>query len=346
MWTQSPIRRASRMDRIDCGACFMAGLPGTTLDEGTQSLIGEFGVNHFILFSRNIEGEAQVRRLCRDIVACCREHHRQEPLIAIDQEGGTVQRLKPPFPQFADARSYGTSDQPEEALRRYSQENGALLAGLGINVNFAPVLDVCPVGRDCFMEHRCLHDDPEEVARLGALVIAGFQKLGVAACGKHFPGLGEAVIDPHLHLPRLDDDLAKIRSLDLIPFRRAIAAGVGLMMTSHVQYDGIDPDHLATMSSILLKDLLRDELGFNGVVVTDDLEMGAVKNHFGVAEAAVLSFAAGADLLLICEDQGYVRQGVELLLARCQGDGALAMRLHEARGRIKKLSACFGREHD
>ncbi len=334
------------MDRFDCGGCFMAGLPGPTLDGGTMRLMAEFGVNHFILFKRNIVDAAQVRNLCLAIVGYCQEQHLLEPLIAIDQEGGTVQRLKPPFPQFADARAYGTCNKPEEALVRYSQENGALLAGLGINVNFAPVLDVCPEGQDCFMEHRCLHDDPDMVARLGALVIAGFQGLGVAACGKHFPGLGEAVIDPHLHLPRLDDDLAKIRSFDLIPFRRAIEVGVGLMMTSHVQYDGVDPEHLATMSPFILQDLLRAELGFNGVVVTDDLEMGAVKNHFGVAEAAVLSLEAGADLLLICEEQGYVRQGVELLLDRCQGDGVLAARLHEALGRIKRLSACFGRKHD
>lgn len=334
------------MNRFACGACFMAGLPGTGLDDGTRRLIAEYGVNHFILFTRNIESAAQVQQLCRDIRRCCQEHQLAPPLLAIDQEGGTVARLKPPFPQFADARCYGTGADPQEALRRYSAENSALLKELGLNVNFAPVLDVCPEGQDCFMERRCLHEEASLVATLGALVIDGFQKQGVAACAKHFPGLGEAVIDPHLHLPRMDDDLAKIRCWDLLPFKAAIEAGVALVMTSHVQYNGLDPDHLATMSSIILHDLLRDELGYEGVVVTDDLEMGAVKNHFGVAEAAVLSFQAGADLLLICENQQDVEDGVQLLFKQClQGEVAWE-RLAASQQRIKKLCTCFAKKHD
>ncbi len=324
----------------------MAGLPGTILDGGTKHLIQDFGVNHFILFTRNIEDEVQVRSLCRDLVNYCQIQGLAEPLIAIDQEGGTVARLKPPFIQFADARKYGTGASPEEALRRYSADTGGLLHSLGINVNFAPVLDICPEGQGCFMERRCLHDNAEKVARLGALVIEGLQQQSVAACGKHFPGLGEAVIDPHLHLPRMADDLDKIRSWDLVPFKQAIKAGVAMLMTSHVQYDGVDKDHLATMSSFILQDLLRDELGYTGVIVTDDLEMGAVQNHYGVGEAAVLSFLAGADLLLICENQQYVRDGITLLHERCQSGEVDYHQVYQAKARIKKLCTCFARKHD
>lgn len=324
----------------------MAGLPGLILDQGTRTLIRQYGVNHFILFTRNIEDEDQVCRLCYSLIEYCKKQGLQEPLIAIDQEGGTVSRLKPPFQQFTDARKYGTGANPEEAVRHYSAENGAMLNRLGINVNFAPVLDVCPEGQGCFMEHRCLHDDAVRVASLGALIVEGFQQQGVAACSKHFPGLGEAVIDPHLHLPRMADDLVKIRNWDLIPFKRSIQAGVALMMTSHVQYDGVDANHLATMSPFILKTLLRDELGFSGVVVTDDLEMGAVKNHYGVAEAAVLSFAAGADLLLICENQQDVQAGVRLLYQRCQQEDEIRSQVQQAKARIKKLCTCFAREYD
>lgn len=324
----------------------MAGLPGPTLDTGTKNLIRDFGVNHFILFTRNIEDDSQVRRLCQDLVRYCQSEGLLEPLIAIDQEGGTVTRLKPPFLQFGDARAYGTGVNPEDAVRRYSAGNGGLLRSLGLNVNFAPVLDVCPEGQGCFMEHRCLHDDANEVARLGALIIEGLQQQSVAACGKHFPGLGEAVIDPHLHLPRVADDLDKIRGWDLVPFKEAIKAGVALLMTSHVQYDGVDQDHLATMSSFILQDLLRDELGYDGVVVTDDLEMGAVKNHYGVAEAAVLALMAGADLLLICENQNYVREGISLLYERCQAGEVSSHRVSQAQSRIKKLCTCFARKDD
>lgn len=334
------------MRQYDFGGCFMAGIAGETLDDGTLNLIHEFGVNHFILFSRNCGDVGQLRRLCRDLISACLDHGLQEPLIAIDQEGGTVSRLKPPFMQFADARVYGAAADPLGAVRRYSHDNGRLLKELGINVNFAPVLDVCPEGQGCFMERRCLHDDPLQVAELGALIIEGFQHQGIAACGKHFPGLGEAVIDPHLDLPRMVDDLQKIRGWDLLPFKRAIQAGVGLIMTSHVQYDRVDAQHLATMSSLILIDLLRGELGYDGVVVTDDLEMGAVKNQYGVAEAAVLSFVAGADLLLICENQGDVRRGVQLLHEHCQGGGVGFDRVLQAKARIKNLCTCFRRKHD
>ena len=324
----------------------MAGLPGLGLDIGTKTLIRQYGVNHFILFTRNVEDASQVRGLCCDLVEYCKRQGLEEPLIAIDQEGGTVSRLKAPFQQFVDARVYGTDVHPEDAIRRYSADNGAMLKQLGINVNFAPVLDVCPEGQGCFMERRCLHDDAMQVARLGALIVEGFQQQGIAACGKHFPGLGEAVIDPHLHLPRMADDLVKIRNWDLAPFKRAIQAGVALMMTSHVQYDGIDTSHLATMSPFILKKLLRVELGFSGVVVTDDLEMGAVKNHYGVAEAAVLSFMAGADLLLICENQEDVQEGVTLLYHHCQQGEVEWSLVQQAKVRIKQLCTCFARQYD
>ena len=324
----------------------MAGLPGDTLDDGTKRLIANFGVNHFILFTRNIVDEVQVRGLCKDLVSFCLAEGLEEPLVAIDQEGGSVTRLTPPFRQFADARVYGGESNPEQAVRKYSADNGALLASLGINVNFAPVLDVCPEGAGCFMERRCLHEDAEQVARLGSLIIQGLQQQNVAACGKHFPGLGEAVIDPHLHLPKMTDSLEKIRRWDLLPFMQAIKDDVAMLMTSHVQYDGVDPDHLATMSSFILQDLLRDELGYDGVIVTDDLEMGAVKNHFGVAEAAVLSFMAGADLLLICENQQDVEQGVRLLYERLQSGEVVTERILGSKSRIKKLCTCFARKHD
>lgn len=334
------------MNLKDCGACFMAGLPSTTLDASTQELISQYGVNHFILFSRNIVDEQQVRRLCRDLISSCLEQGGEEPLIAIDQEGGTVARLKPPFWQFADARSYGTGDDPEQAVQVYSVDTSVMLKGLGFNVNFAPVLDVCPEGQGCFMEQRCLHGDADMVACLGAIIIDGFQGHGIAACAKHFPGLGEAVIDPHLHLPKMNDDLDKMRRWDLLPFKRSIEAGVAMVMTSHVQYDGIDRDHLATMSALILQDLLRTELGYDGVVVTDDLEMGAVKNHFGVAEAAVLSFQAGADLLLICENQQDVQAGVQLLFEQCQRGEVEWSQIYESKARIKKVCTCFARKHD
>ncbi len=330
----------------DLGTLFMAGLPGLDLDASTRHLIDRYGVNHFILFRRNVESEEQLVRLSHDLVHYCRQQGLAEPLIAIDQEGGTVARLPEPFAQFGDARGYGDGPLAQEDLRAYARLCGQDLKKIGVNMNFAPVLDVCPCGQGCFMERRSLGGDPVRVAELGTLIIDAFQDNGIAACAKHFPGLGEAVIDPHLKLPVVSDSREKIMACDLLPFQAAIAAGVAAIMTSHVIYEHIDPQNLATLSSKILTDLLRHDLGYDGMVVTDDLEMGAVENDMGVPEASVRAFQAGADLLLICHDHAKVKEAVSRLYQACVGGEVSKERLQQSFSRINKVSACFLRNGD
>jgi beta-N-acetylhexosaminidase len=150
------------------------------------------------------------------------------------------------------------------------------------------------------MERRSLGDDPEVVGRLGAFVISEMQAHGIAASAKHFPGLGAAVVDPHIQLPYVAKSEPDIRAQDLIPFQHAVAAGVASIMTSHTIYKHLDPEYPATLSRKILTDLLRNELGYDGVVITDDLEMGAIEEEGDLGQAALQAFAAGADLLLIC----------------------------------------------
>lgn len=333
-------------DLMACGALFMAGLPGPELDDSTRRLIADHGVRHFILFRRNVESEAQLARLSSDLVGACQQQGFGEPLIAIDQEGGSVARLPPPFAQFGDARCYGDGPHAREELRQYARLCGRDLKKIGVNMNFAPVLDVCPRGQGCFMERRSLGADPQRVAALGALVISELQDNGIAACAKHFPGLGEAVIDPHLQLPVVSDGLAKIRASDLPPFQAAIAAGVAAIMTSHVLYEQVDPHNLATFSTAILTDLLRGDLGYDGMVVTDDLEMGAVENEVAVAEAAVRAVRAGADLLLICHDHAKVRQAVSRLHQALQAGEVSRARLDHSFLRISRVAGCFLRKGD
>ncbi len=330
----------------DLGPLFMAGLPGLDLDDSTRHLIDTYGVNHFILFRRNVDSEEQLGRLSGDLVRYCHERGLAEPLISIDQEGGSVARLPEPFSQFADARTYADGPHAHQDLKDYVRLCGRDLRKIGVNMNFAPVLDVCPSGQGCFMERRSLGADPARVAELGSLVIAGFQNQGIAACAKHFPGLGEAVIDPHLQLPVVADSFEKIMTCDLLPFQAAIKAGVASIMTSHVIYEHIDPDNLATLSSKILTDLLRGDLGYDGLVVTDDLEMGAVENDMGVPEASVRAFEAGADLLLICHDHGKVKESVCRLYQACQNGMVSKERLQQSFLRINKVSACFLRNGD
>ncbi|PLX48399.1 MAG: beta-N-acetylhexosaminidase [Desulfobulbaceae bacterium] len=334
------------IDLRQVGALFMVGLPGLTLDASSRDLIDHYGVNHFILFRRNVDSEQQVRRLCADLVRHCRKQGLAEPLIAIDQEGGSVARLPLPFAQFADARSYGEDAQAPEKLREYARLCVRDLKRIGVNLNFAPVLDVCPRHRGCFMERRSLGADPERVAELGALLVEEFQKNGIAACAKHFPGLGEAVIDPHLKLPVVGDPLHKIMSCDLLPFKRAVGAGVAAIMTSHVLYEQIDAENLATFSAKILIDLLRRDLGFSGLLVTDDLEMGAVENALGVPEASLRAFQAGADLLLICHDHDKIRAAVSLLHKACLAGQVSDRHLVQSFQRINRLRSCFLRNGD
>ncbi len=330
----------------DLGALFMAGLPGLELDDSTCHLIRDYGVNHFIFFKRNVESEGQLARLSRDLGDYCRAQGLADPLIAIDQEGGTVARLPQPFTQFADARLYADGPHPHQDLRDYARLCSADLQKVGVNMNFAPVLDVCPTGQGCFMERRSLGADPERVAELGTLVISEFQARGIAACAKHFPGLGEAVIDPHLKLPVVSDSYDKIRACDLLPFQAAIEAGVAAIMTSHVIYEHIDRDNLATLSTKILTDLLRTDLGYEGMVVTDDLEMGAVENDLGVPEASVRAFQAGVDLLLICHEHSKVKESISRLHQACLIGQVSEERLQQSFLRIKRVAACFLRNGD
>lgn len=297
------------------GQLIMAGIPGRDIDESTLRLIAELGINNFIVFRRNVESPDQLRRLCVDLKEACARHDLPVPLISIDQEGGTVARLPLPFTQFADARQLAASADPAAALTDYATTCAAELTGAGINMNLAPVLDVCPAGQGFFMEKRSLGDDPQTVGRLGSLVIRNLQSGGVAACAKHFPGLGAAKLDPHLQLPVVSRAAAGIREVDLVPFQKAIEADVAAIMTSHTIYENLDAATPATLSRHILTDLLRIELGFAGLIITDDLEMGAIENERSVADAALQAFGAGADIILICHGHEKVRLAHASLMA-------------------------------
>lgn len=305
----------------ELGGLFMVGLPGTELDDSTRSLINDYGINNFILFKRNAENPEQIRALCLGLGDACRAAGLDAPLISIDQEGGTVARLKGPhFTEFPDARALADSDRAEELLADYAKTCAHELLAVGINMNLAPVLDVSPAGQGLFMERRSLGGTSEQVARLGALVITTMQENGLAACAKHFPGLGGATLDPHEVLPVVDHSLTELRSFDLPPFAAAIQAGVAGVMTSHTVYPQLDSDHPATLSPRILGGLLRDELGYDGMIVTDDLEMGAIENDGTVAEAALAAFVAGADMLLICHEHPKIIAAYELLSKAVGGE--------------------------
>ncbi len=311
------------------GQLFMVGIPGPHLDEAARGLIRDLQVGGIILFARNLEGPEQVWKLTSELQREALAAAGRPLLIALDQEGGRVQRLKSPFTIIPPARELGLTATPEEVealSRRVARE----LALVGINVNLAPVLDV-PRSPACPLWHRAYSADPERAARYALAAIRGYLSGGIIPVGKHFPGLGDTLADSHEVLPQALSSDAK-READLLPFAQAIAAGLPAVMTAHLvvpQWDALP----ATLSAAALQHWLRQRLGFTGVVITDDLEMGAISTKLPVAAGAQAALEAGADLLLICQNWQGAWEAARLL----SREHSLAARGREAAARLERL---------
>jgi beta-N-acetylhexosaminidase len=223
-------------------------------------------------------------------------------VISIDQEGGPVKRLPPPFSQPPAAASYGP--EGEARVFEWGLTQGRELAGLGITMNLAPVLDINALGEKGVMSQRAYGTDPETVARLGLAAVRGLKAGGVTACVKHFPGMGQTHLDPHHKVrPEADRSLEELYAWELVPFVRALEVGVEAVMTSHLIYPRLEAGRPASLSSTIITGLLKERLGFRGLVLTDDLDMGAITLGHSPEEAALTALAAGADRVLLCQDQ-------------------------------------------
>jgi beta-N-acetylhexosaminidase len=298
------------------GRLLMVGIPGTTLDADTHRILEDLHVGGVILFRRNVGSPQQIAALTSALHALP-----SGPLVAIDHEGGRVTRLAEPFTQFPPAAVVGRSGDVDlaHAVGRAMAEE---LVSVGIDLNFAPVLDVHSNPANPVIGDRAFGADPALVSAMGIALLRGLRAGGIIACGKHFPGHGDTMTDSHLELPVVERPRAELIRIELAPFRAAIGAGVPLLMTAHVLYLALDRSQPATLSRPILVDLLRRELGFTGAVASDDLEMGAIAARHGIGEAAVATLQAGADVLLICQD---LRNAVLAFTAieRAVLDGAL-----------------------
>ncbi len=266
--------------------------PPDLLEQIRQGRIG--GV---ILFGRNVERPSQVKKLVSDLAGAA---PRELPLtVAIDQEGGRVQRLRDPWTVWPPMRRLGEAAD-ESRTRAVGEAIGRELADLGIGLDFSPVVDVDSNPQNPVIGDRSFSREPTLVGAHATAFIEGLQSTGVAGCAKHFPGHGDTNLDSHLDLPRLDLDLDRLQRVELPPFRAALEAGVGSVMTAHVLFPKLDAHRPATLSPEVMG-VLRDTLGFKGLVFTDDLEMGAVAKHYNVRERVLGPLQAGVDALLICK---------------------------------------------
>jgi len=277
----------------------MFGFDGYQVPDHMEAFIRDYGLGNIILFRRNVDSNEQVKALTLSLQQLASQYHEFPLSIAIDQEGGMVARIDRHVTVMPGQMTLGATNEVTNAYEA-GMISGMELAQLGITVNFAPVLDVNNNPLNPVIGIRSFGEEPDMVARFGSAMIRGYQEMGIAACAKHFPGHGDTTADSHEELPSVSHSIERIHQLELVPFKRAIKEKVEMIMTAHVQFPALEPSGMpATLSAKVLTGLLREELGYDGVIVTDCLEMNAIAQGVGVAKGAVEAFLAGADLILV-----------------------------------------------
>jgi len=327
----SPLQR-------DCARLFVVGFRGPAVDPDLAALVRD-GVLGAVLFARNLGTPQQTAALVGEL----KRSAGRPFLLAVDQEGGRVARLRgPPFTPLPPMRTVG--DRGDAGLaRRVGRLLAYELRAVGIDWDFAPVLDVDTNPDNPVIGNRALASEAERVATLGVALAEGLEAEGVASCAKHFPGHGDTRQDSHLTLPVLAHDLERLRSVELLPFRRYAERGLAAVMTAHVHFLALGEGLPATMSRRALTDLLRGELGFRGVCVSDDLEMKAISEHMGAEEATVEGARAGVDVFLVCEHADVQRRCLEALVRAVESGLVPRARIAEAHRRIDALVGRFAR---
>lgn len=317
------------------GQLFVVGFDGPEPTDDLRDLLTEHRCGNVIYFSRNIDTPEQVAGLSRRLQEIAVEDGPGVPLfVTADQEGGVVSRTdwgtEPP-----SQMSVGAGDDPEIA-REVGGAVGAELAAVGVNFDLTPVLDVNNNPDNPVIGVRSFGEDPDLVGELGAAMAGGMQEEGVLACGKHFPGHGDTSADSHHELPVVDHDRERLDAVELAPFQRAIDAGIDAIMTTHVSFPTItgDDETPATVSRAVQTELLRDQLGFEGLVVSDGMEMNAIADTMGTPEGCVRAIEAGCDLLLVCHTPEIQRASVEAVIEAVESGRIDEARIDEAAERV------------
>ncbi|WP_257347889.1 beta-N-acetylhexosaminidase [Pseudalkalibacillus decolorationis] len=271
------------------------------LSKDIQELIDGHHVGGIILFGRNIGTPDEIQELTASLQTCAKKAGHEQPLfICIDQENGVVRRLGEGTTVFPGAMLLGATGDPELA-RKIGYATGTELLKLGINWNLSPVVDVNNNPTNPVIDVRSFGENPNSVAEFGSQLITGMKEAGMITTLKHFPGHGDTNLDSHLELPVISHDLTRLHEIELVPFKTGIANGADTVMTAHVYFPSIEPevDRPATMSEAVITGLLREELGYDGVITTDCMEMKAIADGIGTAQGAVEAIKAGVDLIMI-----------------------------------------------
>ena len=319
------------------GQMICCGIAGTEIDDGIRRLIEEKRIGGVILFARNCPSP----EVAADLVGKLQELAGGDLLVGIDQEGGRVMRLPSPPYKLPPAQMMARMFKPKE-IEKVAFGLGKKLKELGINCDFAPVLDVATNPENTVIGDRAFGKHVGPVEKFGTAFFKGLQQAGVIPCGKHFPGHGDTLADSHHELPIWTHDRKRLNGIELKPFAKAIKNGLDMMMSAHVLYTQIDPDEPATLSPAILQGILREELGFKGVVVSDDLEMKAVAGRYSPAKLAEKLLAAGVDLWLVCHTYELADKLAKALVEKAKRDDEAARKLDASAARILELKRKYG----
>jgi beta-N-acetylhexosaminidase len=325
------------LGKIPVARRFMAGFEGTTLPSAMRELLAQ-GLAGVAVYARNFTNIEGLARLNEEIRAAANGR----VLIGMDQEGGTRFSLPAPFTQWPSPAELGAMGD-ENAVREVARAIGRELSAVGCNLNFAPMLDLHINPSSPVTQVRSFGNDPALVGRMGAALLAGLADTGVLGCAKHFPGHGDTYVDPHKNLPVFHETAERLEQVELVPFSAAIAAGVATIMTAHILLPKIDAEFPASLSRKMLTKTLRERMKFQGLILADDLGMGAITKRCTPSDAAVATFAAGTDIAMLCHDTGLIPDAF-LATTHAVQQGILRQEEWIAAGeRIERVLASLGK---
>lgn len=296
------------------GQLMLIGISGPALTQDEKTFIIENNISGVVLFGRNCINPKQIHELCCEIQDL--RHHMVDKaplMIGIDMEGGRVHRLKPPFTQWPALQKIGDLDAPTVAYN-FAHMMGLELNAIGINLDFAPCIDVFSNPLNTVIGDRAISSDPWMVEKMSSALVRGYIKANVINCVKHFPGHGNTVIDSHDDLPIEEADLKRLHDVELVPFKKSFRSKADMTMTAHITFRNIDPNWPVTLSDYFLRTLCRDELNFRGLIITDDLDMKALAKHYDKAFIPVRALQAGNDMLMYCNEAESPAMAIEAVI--------------------------------
>lgn len=323
------------VDKI--GQLLIIGLRGKTLTQDEAEFIVKNNIGGVVLFARNLESPKQIHELVAALQSLRHKSRDKLPLfIGIDMEGGRVARLKEPFTQWPAVSHLGKIDSTSVAFR-FGMAMASELRTMGINLDFAPCVDVLTNPKNTVIGDRSLSKDPEQVAKLASALVRGYIKGGIIPCAKHFPGHGNTGVDSHEALPVEEVDLQRLREVEMVPFKRVFRARLDMVMTGHIKYPKIDPEWPVTLSEKFIQGILRSELRYRNIVISDDLDMKALSAHYPVEDIPVRALQAGCDIMLYCNNFEHPQVALDAIAKAIKDHRLTAKQIDESFNRVVTL---------